>query len=360
MGLAKSGYEILLATNLADRRKDVEATGIPAIHVDLESRNLSLPVFFRKVREYHRIIKSTRPDLIFAVALKPVVTAAVAGLFSGRIPALYAFAGLGVSFSDRKKSWQVGFARRCFELTFRRLLNRPGRYCLFQNFDDRDLFLARQWTQPERCFVVKSAGVPVGEFPEKKWGGNEVVRFLFAGRMSREKGLEYLFEACRLLKARGIPFECRIAGFFDKTGIETVPRADLERYNQEGLIQWLGPRADIPALLNQADCFVFPSFYREGVPRVLLEACAAGIPSITTDNVGCRDVISHEREGLLIPPKNARALAEAMEYVVRHRGRLPDWGRAARAKAVEHFTIDRAIAAHCAIFDQILSSAGER
>jgi glycosyltransferase involved in cell wall biosynthesis len=355
LGLQSAGYDVTLATNLSDKKSEVEKTGIPAIHVNLESSDHSAFTFFHKVLEYAKIIKRAKPDIIFAVALKPVVTAAAATCFSTATPALFAFAGMGVTFSENNKSLRLRFIRKCFEATFKFLINRPSRFCLFQNNDDLQLFVEHHWTKKEKCFVIQGAGVDVENYPRKKWPPRQPVRFVFVGRLSWEKGLLYLFEACRILKEKKVNFECQVVGFFDKTKIYAVPLEELQRHDKAGIIRWLGPRSDVPSLLTQADCFVFPSVYREGVPRVLLEACAAGIPSITTNNVGCKEVIDHEVDGWIVPPRDSIALADAMQRAVENPELLQRFGHNARAKALDRFTLDQVVSAHLAILDRIQS-----
>jgi glycosyltransferase involved in cell wall biosynthesis len=147
-----------------------------------------------------------------------------------------------------------------------------------------------------------------------------------------EKGIRHLFEACKILKQKHVNFECQVVGIFDKAKSSTVPLEYIEQHAKEGTIRWLGPRSDVPSLLSQADCFVFPSFYGEGVPKVLLEACAAGIPSITTNNIGCKDVIDHEVDGWIVPPRDSEALAAAMERAVRNRELLQPFGNNASSR----------------------------
>jgi glycosyltransferase involved in cell wall biosynthesis len=260
---------------------------------------------------------------------------------------------LGDAFSGSNNSIRLTLIRQCFEASFKFLINRPSRYCLFQNQENLRLFLERGWSKKENCFVIQGVGVDVESSPQRQWSGRDEVRFIFVGRLVWEKGIRHLFEACKILKQKHVNFECQVVGIFDKAKSSTVPLEYIEQHAKEGTIRWLGPRSDVPSLLSQADCFVFPSFYGEGVPKVLLEACAAGIPSITTNNIGCKDVIDHEVDGWIVPPRDSEALAAAMERAVRNRELLQPFGNNARIKARERFTLGQVIAGHLEILDHI-------
>ncbi len=168
-----------------------------------------------------------------------------------------------------------------------------------------------------------------------------------------DKGIRELVNACRILKRKGLSFKCQIAGLPDTANKASVPISFIEEQHRLGLIEWLGPRRDVPELMSAADCFVFPSIYREGVPKVLLEASAAGLPMITTDMPGCRDVVKTGYNGIVVRPGDAIALAEAMEKCILNRSQLPIWGANARRKAESEYGIEGVIKRHVEIFQTI-------
>jgi glycosyltransferase involved in cell wall biosynthesis len=353
IGLRELGFKFSLATNLEAQSAKVLETGIPVYPVNLHRKSLSPLSVIRGAFRYRRIIEVSRPEILFAVALKPILAATICRFLGARQPILCAFAGLGGAFAGNARNVAIAAARWGMERVFKPLLNHERCYCLFQNFDDAELFWQRGWTTRERSFVINGAGVELNDYLPKKWDRSGPVTFLFVGRLLWDKGISELVQACQLLKRKGISFKCRIAGLIDSTNKAAVPLDFIEEQHRLGIIEWLGPRSDVPALLNSADCFVFPSIYREGVPKVLLEASAAGLPIITTDMPGCRDVVKNGLNGFVVPPKDYVKLAESMEYCVLNRGKLPEWGANARRKAESEYRIEEVIKRHVEIFKTI-------
>ena len=345
-------------TRLAGARERAIQTGIPIIECDLDRKSISPGNFFAKVVQYRRILNREKPDIAFAVSLKPIVTLAFARLFGRRVPILNAFTGLGISFVGAAQTFRLRIIRFLLRVCFSLLLSQREVYCLFQNDEDRDLFVRNGWVSCKRSFTIPGAGVDLGLFKAKTWARSSPINFLFCGRLLWEKGIGFLVEASELLRARGLSFNVLVAGLMDQTNPSSVPLYYIEKHASSGAIRWLGARDDIPHLLNQVDCFVFQSVYREGVPKVLLEACAAGIPVITTNVVGCRDVVSHEFNGLLVRPRDTHALACAMERVIREREKLPVWGGNARTKAEQNYDVQEVIRKHIEILKQIAREQG--
>lgn len=353
VGLQAHGLEISLVTNMAEKAEEVRATQLKVFELNLDRKNLSPLSVLKGARKFRHVVHGEKPDIIFAVALKPIIAASVSQFLGGKVPILCAFAGLGAAFSGNSKNLQMRAARWGMEKVFRTLLNHDRFYCLFQNYDDAQLFWDRRWTVKERSFVIHGAGVDLKKYVPKIWNADQPVSFLFAGRLLWDKGVRELVEACELLKKRGLEFKCRVAGLIDQTNRAAVPLSYIEEQDSEGLIEWLGHSSNVAGLMRQADCFVFPSVYREGVPRVLLEASAAGLPIITTDMPGCRDVVKTYHNGLIVPPRDSTKLAEAMEKCIRDRGQLPIWGENARRQALDEYGIEGVIKRHLEIFQTI-------
>lgn len=355
-GLQKLGWEVTLVTNLRACEAEVRAVGIPVRHVDLDRRSLSPVSVMKGAISYLQIVRATQPDLLMAVALKPILAVTTARFLGVRQPVLCAFAGLGTAFSGNSRSFSIRAARWGMERVFGPLLNKCQIECLFQNHDDAHLFLSQKWTVAERTHVIPGSGVVLEDFPTKSWHNHSRVVFLFAGRMLWDKGIQELISACRLLKQRGFSFVCRIAGLIDPESKAAVPQAFIEEQHAKGVIEWLGPRRDVIRLMSESDCFVFPTRYREGIPRVLLEASAAGLPMITTDMPGCREVVRSGYNGLVVPPGDVERLAAAMETCMRNREQLPRWGNHARKQAEAEYGVEKVIRRH----DEILTEMARR
>jgi len=352
--LADAGLSMHLATNADKYRIEIERLGIKFSQVDLNRKSLSPASVLIGAYRYVKIFRQVKPDLIIAVALKPIVCAALAAKFLPATKLLCAFAGLGITFSGNSRKLSLGLIKIALSKMFPVLLDNNNCKCLFQNNDDANLFIENKWIRPAASNIINGAGVNLNEFTPRSWHETTHPRFLFAGRLLWDKGVKELVEACRILKAKGYNFTCKIAGLIDETNPNAVPVDYIESAHKIGLIHWLGERSDMPNVLKEADCFVFPTLYREGVPKVILEASATAIPTITTLMPGCKDVVEDEKTGLLVKPKSIDDLASAMERCILQPHLLQEWGTAAYHKALRLYGIESVVAKHLEIINEFL------
>ena len=170
-----------------------------------------------------------------------------------------------------------------------------------------------------------------------------------------DKGVGEFVEAASLLKKNGIKIRMALVGPYDPDNPAAVPLAVLEEWRKNGPVEWWGHRNDIADILSQSHLVTLPSYYREGMPKSLLEAAASGRTIITTDTRGCRDVVDHGVNGLLVPPRNAKALADAIMSLICERDRLVEMGRRGREKAEAEFGIEDVVREHIALYQELLS-----
>jgi len=180
----------------------------------------------------------------------------------------------------------------------------------FQNEDDRAIFIEAGLVDAARTHRLPGSGVDVDRFSPRPKPHAGPFQFLLVARLLWDKGVGEFVEAARIVKARHPDVEFALAGFLDVDNPSAVPRAAVEQWEREGVIRFLGSFDDMVPVYAQADCVVLPSYYREGVPRSLLEAASMGKPVITTDSVGCRDTVEDGVTGLLVRPRDADHLAE--------------------------------------------------
>src|SRR6185437_3196888 len=247
--------------------------------------------------------------------------------------------GLGYMFTGTGSS---GIARRQVALTlYRFALSGRNVRAIFQNPDDRDLFVRAGAIDPARAVTILGSGVDLEAFAATEASsGTPLV--VMPARLLWDKGIGELIEATRILQARRVKCRIILVGRPDPYNPSSVPETMLRQWVREGLIEWWGFRDDMAAVMRAAHIVVLPS-YREGVPKALLEAAAAARPIIATDVPGCREVVKDGVNGILIPARNAGALAEAIERLVLAPQLRLNMGAAGRALAVERFG-DHAIA----------------
>jgi glycosyltransferase involved in cell wall biosynthesis len=243
------------------------------------------------------------------------------------------FTGLGFLFSE------AGVARllRAGVLPLLRwALHRPAVLTVFQNAEDRDRFVGAGLVPARRTRVIAGSGVDVARFaPGPPADGVPVA--LLAARLLWDKGVAEFVDAARRLRASGTEARYWVAGEADPGNPKSIALEQLKRWVEEGPVEFLGHRADMPELLRQVHVAVLPSYYHEGVPKFLLEAAAAGLPLVGSDIPGCRAVIEPEANGLLVPPRDPEALAAALGRLLRDSSLRRALGAAARATALERF-----------------------
>lgn len=307
--------------------------------VDVELNRLSLnPLrdlrFFWAIRS---LVRRVRPCAFLAYTVKPVVFGGLAA-WVGRVPSRVAWiTGLGNAFSGGTGirsvllKFVVGNLYRVSLATY---------HCvLFQNRDDLDLFRCRRIIgSRRRVAITAGSGIDTRRYAISALPDGPV--FLMAARLLIEKGVYDFVAAAEELKRRYPNARFLLAGDTG-WGSSCVTEEEVETWRQRGTIEYLGWVKDIRPVLAECRVFVLPSFYREGVPRSVLEALSMGRPVITTDSPGCRDTIEHDRSGKLIPVRDPKALAAAMEQFILDKDLAVRFGVSARARAVEVFDVEK-------------------
>lgn len=259
-----------------------------------------LALLVRLIALYRR----TRPDVTLQFTPKPNIYGSIAARFLG-IPSISNIAGLGSMFNRSRA------VRWCFLKLYRFAL-RSNATVFFQNREDLGFFVSMGLVSPRLAIRLPGSGIDLLRFVPRPAARAGATRFLLVARLLYEKGVGDFAEAARRCRALGLPARFQLAGFLDAQNPGAVPRSEVERWVAEGVLEFLGPRDDVRDAMAEADCIVFPSFYREGVPRTLLEASAMGIPIIAYDNVGARDAVEQGRSGMLVPSRDIDALVEAI------------------------------------------------
>lgn len=258
-----------------------------------------------------RLFMRERPDVYLGYTVKPNVYGSLAARWLG-IPVINNIAGLGAVFI--KDGWLVRLVRWLYHMALRRSVK-----VFFQNDDDRRLFIAGGLVRAEVTDLLPGSGIDLQRFAVVPLGSTDSIerkfRFLLIARMLWDKGVAEYVEAARLIKARWPQAECCLLGFVDVPNPAAISRAQMDDWVVRGYVNYLGVSDDVRIEIAVADCIVLPS-YREGTPRTLLEAAAMGRPIITTDAVGCREVVDDGRNGYLCKVRDAVDLAAKMERML--------------------------------------------
>lgn len=347
-----AGYEVHVATSHFDRAnvERIRATGLAWHGLPLQQHGTNPFSEARAMQGIHALYRALRPDLAHHVTVKSLLYGGLAARLTG-VPALVnTVSGLGYVFTSEDRRARA--LRGPVSLGYRALLRHPNSCTIFQNPDDREQFLRRGLAREDQTCVIRGSGVDMERFvPRPEPGG--VPRVLYAGRLLWQKGLAEFVEAARLLRAEDVPAQFAIAGYGEAGNPDSVPEATLASWQREGIIDYLGQRDDMPQVYADAQVVCLPS-WREGVPLALIEGAACGRALVASDVPGCREIVRHEHNGLLAPPRDAAALAAALRRLLEDADTRQRMGAAGRELAQREFSLERVIAATLALYERLL------
>jgi glycosyltransferase involved in cell wall biosynthesis len=302
-----------------------------------------------------RILQAERPDLLHNFTVKCAVYGALAARVA-KVPAVVnAVAGMGYVFtSNRLKARAL---RPVVKLLMRNTIGGGHSRLIVQNPDDAEALTASRLVSPLKIRLIRSSGVDTFRFcpPPQHVPRPRTLRVVLAARLLWEKGIREFVEAANLLKQQGRDIQFFLAGTPDSGNPSAVGLSDVQDWQDRGLVTWLGHVDDMPALLHSADVMVLPSYYREGVPKCLIEGAACGLALISTNLPGCREVIErHGVDGLHVEPRNANALAALLARLDDDRELLRQLGDCARQKALAQFDERLVIESTIAVYGELL------
>jgi glycosyltransferase involved in cell wall biosynthesis len=347
------GYEVHIATAITDRLQELRAHGLIVHPVPLSRSGTRVLGEWRSFWHIARIFRQVRPDIAHLVTVKPIVFGGLAARLV-RTPALVAaVSGLGFLFLAR--GWRAAVTRWLVLALYRVVLGHRNLRVVFQNEHDQALVQRAAALPTFKSMLIPGSGVDLKAFREHAFPAAPVVVVL-AARLLIDKGVREFVQAARQLRADGVQAHFWLVGSPDDGNRASVTQEDLLKWQAEQVVEVLGHRGDMPAVLAQAHIVALPS-YREGFPKVLIEAAACGRPVVTTDVPGCRDAMVPGQTGLLVPARDAPALAAALRRLIEDAALRSAMGRAGRALAERRFGIEAVVQAHMQVYAQLLAAA---
>lgn len=354
--LKDRGHEVILVFPFGEYAERLRATGFRCVHWSVKRESLNPLREIAAIVHLAHIYRREKPDLVTHFTVKPNLYGSIAAAFCRNLKVINTFTGLGFLFSDHPKAKGL----RPFVLPVLRLAARvKDSWTVVQNNQDAEILVRMKVAALNRLQVIVSSGVDTQQFSpngEVRADGNSLTPVvLMAARLLWDKGVKEFVEAARLLREKGVVAEFWLVGKPDDGNPMCVSEDWLRERQTEGLIKWLGHRDDMPQLLHQADIAVLPS-YHEGVPRFLLEAAACGLPLVATDIEGCRTIVRHGENGFLVPIRDPKALADAIEQLVVDRKLRARMGQASREIAVREFDQRKILEEWLRLYERVLTS----
>jgi len=339
LGLAKEAikrnFEVYLLSNIDEHKSFIESQGIEVIPLRFLKRSrINLFYEILSILEIFYILLKINPDILHSVALKPVIYGSLSSIFFRKIKNINAIAGLGFIFSSG--SLKAKILKPLIIFLLKIISSRRNSKLIVQNTDDH-FFVSNSLNLKSRNIsLIESVGVDLEKFQIKNTV-NSLPVVILASRMIWHKGIGEFFAAASLIKKKNIKAKFVLVGKPDLENPSSISKEQLLFWNDSGIIEWWGYRDDMVEVFNQASIVTLPSFYGEGIPKVLIEAMACSKPIVTTNMPGCRDLVVQESNGLLVKPKDHIDLADALEKLIFDPKLCARMGRKGREIAVRKF-----------------------
>jgi glycosyltransferase involved in cell wall biosynthesis len=349
-----AGFDVAIATRVTDHGDQIRREGFRLLPISLVRRSRSPIRECASIRELISLYRRERPHIVHHVALKPILYGSLAAWWVKIPVVINAFAGLGYIYTDRHN--RPGPLQHIITWGLKTAIRLSHSVVLCQNADDRDQLVKRGIVRSDQTRIVAGSGVDTETFQMTDAPpGPPIV--LLPARMLWDKGIAEFVRAARLLQAKGIQAKFVLVGRCDDDNPAAIPRNQLHDWVRERTVEWWGHREDMARVYAEASIVVLPS-YREGLPKALLEAAACGKAVVATDVPGCREAVRHQVNGLLIPVRDAPALAQAIESVLADGPTRDRMGKAGRELVVREFAVSRITAQIVALYRELLSTRG--
>ncbi len=349
----KAGYEVHIATGPGSAVSKILNAGLIHHPLPLSRSGMNLILELRALLALFRLFRKLQPSIAHLVTIKPVLYGGIAARLAGIHGVVAAVSGLGFIFLA--SGFKAAIISYLVARMYRFALGKQNLKVIFQNSEDCKTLSEIAGLRHDKVVMINGSGVDLSEYPfTPPPKGMPIV--VMAARLLRDKGICEFMEAAKLLKSRGVTARFWLAGDIDSSNPASLNEEELESWRKAEIVELLGHRQDIPRVFSQASIVVLPSYYREGLPKVLIEAAACGRAVVTTDMPGCRDAIEPEVTGLLVPPRDPVALADAIQRLLLDADLREQMARSARQLAEREFSVEKVVSTHLSIYRELMEA----
>lgn len=348
-----SGFEVIVAAKDTGKREKIEKLGFVFENIDFDRKSTNLLIELKTIIQLYNLFKKRQPRVVYQVTIKPIIYGLLINRFF-KIKSINTICGLGYVFTNEKKN----HLRRLIVFLYKFVFRNSNSFTFFENKNDLNTFLNLGIiTKEKKNKIVNGAGVNLDKFNAivtRKVTGK--INVVFPSRMLWDKGVEEFIEAAKLLekKYKGVVF-FKLYGMIDEGNKEAVSKGYLEEIKIADYLEWFGFKEDMVSVYEGADIVVLPSYYGEGLPTSLAEACAMGLPIITTDSVGCKECVDEGVNGFKVPIKSVYELANAIENLILNEDLRIDMGNASRLKAEKDFDQKKIVKQYSEVFEKMIN-----
>ncbi|GGF81742.1 glycosyltransferase family 4 protein [Wenyingzhuangia marina] len=343
-------WRVVIAAKGTGKEHEIKEQGFEFVNIDITRSGTSMVKEFKTFFKLYFLYRKLQPEVVYQVTMKPVIYGTLVSKFLG-ISTLNSISGLGYNFTNERKGRVQNIMIKMMRYGF----NKKKNSLVFENEEDcQELRNLNIINIQNTVNVIKGIGVNLNKFRPIEQQPSDKVRILLPTRMLWDKGVREFVEAAILLKKKykekAIFVLC---GRLDTENKEAVPKEYLDKNTIEGYLEWIGNQEDMVTQYKNSDVVVLPS-YREGLPVVLMEACAMGKPIVTTNAVGCKECVEEGRNGYKVPVKSVLQLAEAIEKLIKSPEERIRMGQASRQKAEKEFDKTVVVKKHVNLCEELL------
>ena len=305
----EKGYKIIVGTPLDEiyfsKFKKLGCTTFP---INLDSRGINPMSDIRLLYQYYKLIKRIRPNLLISYTIKPNIYEGLAASLL-KIPYIPIVPGAGTAF--QKQNFVTKIVETLYKNAFKKAIK-----VFFLNEEDYTLFINRKLVNTAAAHRLNGEGINLSDFKIIKKEEATPFTFILVARLLKSKGIIFYHDAAKIIKEKYPNTNFLLLGMLAQNNSDAIEQQQLDKWNEEGVISYLGATSDVMSFLKKTDCLVLPSYYREGIPRSLMEGAAVGLPLITTNHIGCREVVQDNYNGFLCKTKDVDSLAQQMEKMI--------------------------------------------
>ena len=346
----RQGYEVHIVTTVTDKLDLLEKSGLIVHNLSLHRSRSGISIF-SEFWALLSIIKDITPDIVHLVTIKPVLLGGIASRLASVPAVVSAISGLGFTFHG--KGFIFSLRRKLISLFYYLSLGHMNQKIIFQNNDDKLKLSQIGKNINNRSVLIQGSGVDLSLYSVVENNFNSPV-IMMAARLLSSKGVREFVQASKIVRTNNKNVRFVLVGDTDPLNPESIKKSEISQWKEDGLVEIWGYRSDMSNVIPKANVIVLPSYYGEGLPKVLIEAAACGRVVITTDHPGCRDAITR-KTGVLIPIKDSEALADAILDLLQNPQKAIKMGEAGRALAEQKYAIEKVCEKHITIYKDLLT-----
>ncbi|MDB4498015.1 glycosyltransferase family 4 protein [Gammaproteobacteria bacterium] len=350
-----AGYEVHIAMTITDKKTigKLENLGFFVHDIPIRRKSINPLKELSSIIAIYRLISQKKPDIVHSVTIKPNIYAGTICRLKS-IPCASAITGLGTTFSSRREGARK-VAQQGIKKLYQVAFGGKRSLVLFENGDDLNIMVNGNVITKAQAIHIHGAGVCTSHYHVVEAPDAPPIKVLFAARLLKNKGLHTLVNAIKKLKQDGLDINLLVAGIIDDDALGTIPIKQLEQWDSQSYIQWLGQVDDMFPLISSAHIVCLPTQYGEGVPRILIEGAACGRPLVATDVPGCREIVIHGQSGLLVTPGSENELAAALTTLINEPKTRDAMGKRGRNLVEGQYSSEIVIEKTLAAYRQALS-----